>query len=49
MQANPEVTVTLDLSDRLVDLINETIDCAIRIGELTDSSLVSVRLGEIRS
>jgi len=48
MQANPEVTVSLDLSDRLVDLLNENIDCAIRIGELTDSSLVSVRLGEMR-
>ncbi len=48
MQANPEVTVHLDLSDRLVDLLNENIDCAIRIGELTDSSLVSVRLGEMR-
>ena len=48
MQANPEVTVNLNLSDRLVDLINENIDCAIRIGELTDSSLVSVRLGEMR-
>ncbi|MDD5295924.1 MAG: LysR family transcriptional regulator [Rhodocyclaceae bacterium] len=48
MGANPEVTVGLDLSDRLVDLINENIDCAIRIGELTDSSLVSVRLGEMR-
>ena len=48
MRANPEVTVRLDLSDRLVDLINENIDCAIRIGELTDSSLVSVRLGEMR-
>ena len=48
MRANPEVTVNLDLSDRLVDLINENIDCAIRIGELTDSSLVSVRLGEMR-
>lgn len=47
-RANPEVTVNLDLSDRLVDLINENIDCAIRIGELTDSSLVSVRLGEMR-
>jgi len=48
MKANPEVTVNLDLSDRLVDLLNENIDCAIRIGELTDSSLVSVRLGEMR-
>ncbi len=48
MAANPEVTVNLDLSDRLVDLINENIDCAVRIGELTDSSLVSVRLGEMR-
>ena len=48
MLSNPEVTVNLDLSDRLVDLLNENIDCAIRIGELTDSSLISVRLGEMR-
>ena len=40
--------MSLDLSDRIVDLINEGIDCAIRIGELSDSSLVSVRLGEMR-
>src|SRR5574343_138618 len=48
MRANPEVRVNLNLSDRLVDLINENIDCAVRIGDLTDSSLVSVRLGEMR-
>lgn len=48
MSANPEVTVTLNLTDRLVDLVNESIDCAVRIGELADSSLVSVRLGEMR-
>ena len=48
MRANPEVTVNLNLSDRIVDLINENIDCAVRIGELSDSSLVSVRLGEMR-
>ncbi len=48
LDANPEVTVTLDLSDRLVDLVNEGIDCAVRIGELADSSLVSVRLGDMR-
>ncbi|OHC66675.1 MAG: LysR family transcriptional regulator [Rhodocyclales bacterium GWA2_65_20] len=48
LDANPEVTVNLDLSDRLVDLVNEGIDCAVRIGELADSSLVSVRLGDMR-
>jgi len=48
MATNAEVTVNLDLSDRLVDLVNENIDCAVRIGELTDSSLISVRLGEMR-
>jgi DNA-binding transcriptional LysR family regulator len=48
MQANPGVTVTLALTDRLVDLLNEGIDCAIRIGEMADSSLVSSKLGEMR-
>ncbi|MBS0372666.1 MAG: LysR family transcriptional regulator [Proteobacteria bacterium] len=48
LAANPEVTCSLDLSDRLVDLVNEGVDCAIRIGELSDSSLVSVRLADNR-
>lgn len=48
LAANPEVSCSLDLSDRLVDLVNEGIDCAIRIGELSDSSLVSVRLADNR-
>ncbi len=43
-----EVSVTLDLSDRLVDLVNEGFDCGIRLGELADSSLVSVHLAEMR-
>jgi DNA-binding transcriptional LysR family regulator len=45
---NPELTINLDLSDRIVDLVNEGIDCAVRIGELADSSLISVRLGDMR-
>ena len=48
MQTNPGVTVTLNLTDRLVDLLNEGIDCAVRIGELADSSMVSSKLGEMR-
>lgn len=43
-----EVSVTLDLSDRLVDLVNEGFDCGIRLGELADSNLVSIRLAEMR-
>lgn len=48
LDEHAEVSAHLDLSDRIVDLVNENIDCAVRIGELTDSSLVSVRLGEMR-
>jgi DNA-binding transcriptional LysR family regulator len=48
IEGNPEVTVRLDLSDRLVDLVDENVDCAIRIGDLADSSLISIRLGEMQ-
>jgi DNA-binding transcriptional LysR family regulator len=48
LESHAEITAQLDLSDRIVDLVNENIDCTVRIGELTDSSLVSVRLGEMR-
>ena len=48
MDANPGVSVTLDLTDRIVDLLNEGVDCAVRIGALADSSLVSSKLGEMR-
>jgi DNA-binding transcriptional LysR family regulator len=47
-QANPGIKVTLDLSDRIVDLLREPIDCAIRISDLSDSSLVAVRLAQNR-
>jgi DNA-binding transcriptional LysR family regulator len=48
LDAHAEVSANLDLSDRIVDLVNENVDCAVRLGELADSSLVSVRLGEMR-
>ncbi|WP_432724112.1 LysR family transcriptional regulator [Jeongeupia wiesaeckerbachi] len=47
-RAHAGLKVTLDLSDRLVDLLGERVDCAIRISELADSNLVAVRLAENR-
>jgi len=44
----PEVEVELLLFDRVVDLVEEGIDAAIRIGQLPESTLVAKRIGETR-
>jgi DNA-binding transcriptional LysR family regulator len=41
-----EVEATLNLNDRVVDLIGEGVDVAIRIASLSDSNLVSVKLAD---
>ena len=43
-----DVTITLNLSDRVVDLAGEGFDCAVRVGDLPDSSLISVRMADNR-
>ena len=48
LQQHPEVSISLNLSDRVVDIVNEGVDCAVRVGDLPDSSLVSVRLADNR-
>lgn len=48
VDAHPEVSVSLDLSDRTADIVNEGFDCAVRIGGLADSNLISVLLGEVK-
>ena len=45
---HPDVTLSLNLSDRVVDLPGEGYDCAVRVGDMPDSSLVSVRLADNR-
>lgn len=47
-ELHPEVTISLNLSDRVVDVAGEGYDCAVRVGDLPDSSLVSVRLADNR-
>lgn len=48
MQLHPELQVRLLLLDRVVNLIEEGIDVAIRIADLPDSSLHMLRVGEVR-
>ena len=43
---HPEVTVDLQLSNRVVDLVELNIDIDVRVGKMVDSSLVAKRLAE---
>lgn len=47
-QTYPRVIVSLDLSNRIVDLVSEGFDLAIRTGELTDSPLIATRIATRR-
>src|SRR5262249_44805650 len=44
----PEVDVQLSFQDRAVNLLEEHVDVALRIGALADSSLIAARIGEVR-
>jgi DNA-binding transcriptional LysR family regulator len=48
LDAHPAVSARLLLLDRPVSLIDEGIDAALRIAHLPDSTLVAVRVGEVR-
>ncbi|MES1163290.1 MAG: LysR substrate-binding domain-containing protein, partial [Rhizobacter sp.] len=43
----PELQVDLGVSDRPIDLIGEGVDCAVRGGELADTSLVARRIADL--
>ena len=45
LDAHPGVKIDLRLNDGFVDLVEQGIDVAVRIGELSDSSLVARRIG----
>lgn len=43
----PEIQLTLGVSDRIVDIIGENIDCVVRGGEIIDQSLVARHVGDL--
>lgn len=46
MERWPHVEVRLELADRMVDLVDEGYDLAVRLGHLNDSSLIAKRLAD---
>src|SRR5688500_16149547 len=46
MEEHPEVTLKLVASDRVVHLVDEQVDVAIRLGQLADSALFAVKVGD---
>lgn len=44
----PDIQIDLGVSDRMVDLIGENVDCVVRGGELTDQSLMARRIGDLQ-
>ncbi len=48
LAAHPELELDLDLNDRQINLVEEGVDLTLRIGQLSDSSLVARRLAPIR-
>ncbi len=48
LRAYPDIDIRMGLADRIVNILEDHVDLAVRIGELPDSSLVARRVGSIR-
>src|SRR4249919_3086415 len=48
LTAYPDIDLRLVLSDRVLNLLEDNIDLAVRIGNLPDSSLIATRIGSTR-
>jgi DNA-binding transcriptional LysR family regulator len=48
IEKHPAVEVELLLLDRVIDLVEEGVDAAVRIGEMPDSPLVATKIGQTR-
>ncbi|HLG90159.1 MAG TPA: LysR family transcriptional regulator [Alphaproteobacteria bacterium] len=48
LEAYPDISLRLMLTDRVISMAEEDIDIAIRVGSLPDSSMIATRIGSIR-
>jgi DNA-binding transcriptional LysR family regulator len=48
LQRHPQVSVEADFTGRVIDIVHEGFDLAIRVGELPDSRLTARRIGELQ-
>ncbi|MFS2179486.1 LysR family transcriptional regulator [Rhizobium pisi] len=48
LQAYPDIRMRVLLNDRRVDLVEDDVDVALRVGELADSSMIALRVGYFR-
>lgn len=44
----PDIQIDMGVSDRIVDLVGDNVDCVLRGGQLADSSLIARRVGDLR-
>jgi DNA-binding transcriptional LysR family regulator len=44
----PEIQLDMGVSDRMVDVIGDNVDCVVRGGELTDQSLMARKVGDLQ-
>lgn len=45
----PDIELVIGMTDRPVDLVQEAVDCAIRVGDLQDSTMIAKRIGTFQS
>jgi DNA-binding transcriptional LysR family regulator len=48
LDAYPEISLRLLLTDQIVDMVEENVDVGVRIGNLPESSMIATRIGSIR-
>lgn len=48
LERHPRIEMTFGQSERIVDLVREGVDCAIRVGDLVDDTLMRRRLGTLQ-